>query len=186
MPNTSFGDRKLHQRLAAKDVNALGEAYDRYASVVYGVALRVLVERSAAELATKEVFLELWRRPQRFDPDRGPLRAWLAALAHRTAVAAVHEQAASRRRHESTVMDTVVDIDETIQSVISTEEVRAALAGLPEDERAPIRLAYFGGRTYRQVAADLGIDEETVKARMHSGLWRMTHAISADVGERDR
>jgi RNA polymerase sigma factor (sigma-70 family) len=160
--------------------------YDRYATVVYGVTLKILVERSAAEEATKEVFLELWRRPRRFDPELGPLRPWLGALAHHTAVAAAHRRAAGRPRHQSPTMDMVVDIDETISSVLITEEVHAALAALPEDERAPIRLAYFGGKSYRQVADDLGIAEETVMARMHSGLRRMSRALPADVLGRDR
>ena len=78
----------------------------------------------------------------------------------------------------------MIDVDEAVQSVLNTEEVSAALAALPEDERTAIRLAYFGGKTYREVASDLGIPEDVVKSRLHSGLVRMTGSLhTEDVGQ---
>ena len=88
-PISSFGDRKLHQRLARKDLDALAEAYDAYASTVFGVAMKVTGRVGSAEEVTQEVFLELWRDPGRYDPDQGLMRQWLATFAHSRAVALV-------------------------------------------------------------------------------------------------
>jgi RNA polymerase sigma factor (sigma-70 family) len=175
VPTSSLGDTKLRRRLVARDIDALGDVYDLYASVVYGVALQVTADRGLAEAATQVVFLELWRRPERFEPDHGPLRPWLAEQAHHWGVLARRRGSASgsEQEHAAGENDQVIDIDEAVQSVLKTEEVRGRLAALPDDERDAIRFAYFGGKTYSEVADDLGVPADTIKARMHSGLRRM-------------
>jgi RNA polymerase sigma-70 factor (ECF subfamily) len=79
-------ERRTRERLVAGEEAALGECYDQYASFVYGLALRVVRDRKAAEDLTQDVFLHLWERPALFDPDKGALRTWLGTLAHRRAV----------------------------------------------------------------------------------------------------
>jgi RNA polymerase sigma factor (sigma-70 family) len=145
-------------------------------------------ERRAAEASTCEVFLDLWRHPERFDPSRGPLRPWLAMLAHRRAIESVRLRASTPPPDQDVMvdLDCVIDIDEIIQSTLRTEEVRAAVAALPEDERTAIRMAYFAGRTYRQLAADLDVPERTIKARMSSGLRQVAASVHAEVAEEGR
>jgi RNA polymerase sigma-70 factor (ECF subfamily) len=86
--------------LAAGDEAALGEVYDAYAPLVFGLALRITRSREAAEDVTQEVFAFLWERPLAFDPVKGPLRSWLGTLAHRRAVEVVRRE--ERRRVLST------------------------------------------------------------------------------------
>jgi RNA polymerase sigma factor (sigma-70 family) len=185
-PNSSVEDRRLYQRLVARELDALGEVYDRYVAVVYGVAMTVTADRGAADGVTHEVFLDLWRHPEHFDPSGGPLRPWLAMRAHRRAVETVRNHILGQGRdHRSAISDDrVLDIDEIAHSVLNTEEVRAALGALPEDERAAIRLAYFGGKTYRQVAAELDVAEDMIKVRIDRGLRRMTRSLHNEVGGR--
>ena len=90
----------IRRRLAAGDEEALGEVYDAYAPLVFGLALRVTRSREAAEDVTQEVFAFLWERPLVFDPAKGPLRTWLGTLAHRRAVEVVRRE--ERRRVLST------------------------------------------------------------------------------------
>ena len=182
-PNSSVEDRRLRQRLLARELDALGEVYDRYGAVVYGVAMTVTAERDAADGVTQETFLDLWRQPERFDPSRGPLRPWLAMVAHCRAVETVRDRIAGQGRDQQLAIpvDRVLDIDEIAQSVLSTEEVRTALGALPEDERTAIRLAYFAGKTYRQVAAELDVGEDMIKARIDGGLRRMASSLHAEV-----
>src|SRR5258707_7633965 len=79
-------DAALIARIRAGDQSAMADLYDRYAGVVYGVALRVLASTTAAEDVVQEVFLQLWRNPQAFDADRGRLAPWLAVIARNRAI----------------------------------------------------------------------------------------------------
>jgi RNA polymerase sigma factor (sigma-70 family) len=183
-PVSLSAERALFTRLLAKDVLALAEVYDQFASVVFGMALRVTADRAAAEDVTQAVFLELWRRPEGFNPERGSLRPWLAALAHYRGVDWVRREEASRRRdwREAQLgLDGATAIDETVEAILTAEHVRLALAALPEQQRVPIRLAYFEGRTYRQVAEELALPEGTVKSRIQSGLRHMASTMHSEV-----
>jgi RNA polymerase sigma factor (sigma-70 family) len=183
-PVSLSAERALYDRLLARDVAALAEVYDQFASVVFGMALRVTTDRAAAEDVTQAVFLEFWRRPERFNPERGSLRPWLAALAHHGGVDWVRREEATRRRdgQEAPVgLHGPPAIDETVEAILTAEHVRLALAALPEQQRTPIRLAYFEGRTYRQVAEELAIPEDIIKSRIQSGLRHMASTMHSEV-----
>jgi RNA polymerase sigma factor (sigma-70 family) len=169
---------RLHERLLGHVISALGEVYDQFAPTIYGVALRVTNDRHAAEDVTQEVMLDLWRRPERFHPERGGLRPWLATIAHNRSVDWIrHEQAArgrDRANLELALAEAVPDVDDDVQAWMTAERVRVAVSTLPDCEQLPIRLAYFSGRTYRQVAADLNVPEGTIKSRIRSGLRQLS------------
>ena len=79
-------DAALIARLRAGDQSAMADLYDHYSGVVYGVALRVLANATAAEDGVQEIFLQLWRNPQAFDVNRGRLAPWLAVIARNRAI----------------------------------------------------------------------------------------------------
>lgn len=178
-------ERDLRSRLLAGDEAAMGECYDQYSSFVYGLASRVIGDRHAAQDVTQDVFLHLWERPEAFDPARGGLRTWLGTLAHRRAVDHVRREEARRRRSDRAAAEavTAVDVDELALALVTAERVREALAGLPPEQREAIDLAYFGGRTYREVARVLGIPEGTAKSRMRLGLRRVADALAEQGAE---
>jgi RNA polymerase sigma-70 factor (ECF subfamily) len=178
-------ERDARERLVAGDSVALAEIYDQYASFVYGLALRVIGDARAAEDVSQDVFVGLWERPAVFDPERGSLRTWLGTLAHRRAVDYVRREEARRRRAERDAARAVSapDVDELATALVAAERVRAALDRLPAEQRRAIELAYFGGRTYRQVAEVLGIPEGTAKSRLRLGLRRIAEALEAEGGE---
>jgi RNA polymerase sigma factor (sigma-70 family) len=181
---STLSELALHERLLAGDVTALADAYDSFAVVVYGVALRVTGDRQAAEDVTQDTLLELWRRPERFHPARGPMRPWLAAVAHNRSVDRIrHQQAARGRdlRNERLTSAEVPDIDEGVQAAMTAERVHVALSRLPQTEGDAIRLAFFAGLTYRQVALDLDIPEGTVKSRIRSGLHHLALTLYAEL-----
>ena len=171
----------VRKRLAATDESALTEVYDQYASFVYGLALRVIGDARAAEDVSQDVFVALWERPDAFDPERGSLRTWLGTLAHRRAVDYVRREEARRRRSERDAArrSTVPDVEEIAVALVTAERVRDALDLLPDEQRRAIQLAYFGGKTYRQVAEVLGIPEGTAKSRLRLGLHRIADALQA-------
>jgi RNA polymerase sigma-70 factor (ECF subfamily) len=169
------------RRIAAGDERALVDLYDQFGSFVYGLAARVLGDRAAAEDVTQEVFVTLWERPELFDADRGRLRTFLGTLAHRRAVDHVRREEARRRRHqrEDGFARSVPDVDEMAMALVNAERVRAAVDALPREQRDAIQLAYFGGKTYREVADVLDIPEGTAKSRMRLGLARIAQALEA-------
>ncbi len=170
------GDANLALAIARYREDALAEAYRRHAGAVFGLARRLLQDRSAAEEVVQEVFVRLWNAPDRFDPERGTLRSYLLAQAHGRAVDQLRSEVARHRREEREARETAhggYDVEREVGDIMVADQVRQVLDGLPDSERRPIELAYFRGHTYREVATILGEPEGTVKSRIRSGLKRM-------------
>ena len=179
---TTSWEFQLRARLVARDEGALAELYDQFVSLVYGLAARVTGSNQAAEDVTQDVFTQVWRRPEAFDPGRGSMRAWLGTLAHRRAVDWVRREEANRRRieREATIVTTPPDVEEAATSLVVAERVRAAVDRLPADQRAAVLLAYFEGKTYREVAHLLGIPEGTAKSRLRAALKNIAAALEPE------
>jgi RNA polymerase sigma-70 factor (ECF subfamily) len=169
----------LVARIAAGDDSALASLYDRFASLVHGIAFRVTCERGLAEEVVQDVFTALWERPGAFDPDRGSVRTWLATLAHRRAVDRVRASERARRRELASATADVADVDVAAEGEAADLSARlwAAVDALPEDQRDAVRLAYAEGRTYREVAGLLGIPEGTAKSRLRLGLRKLAGVL---------
>jgi RNA polymerase sigma-70 factor (ECF subfamily) len=173
-------DKTLASAVAAGDEPALAELYRRHAGPCLTLARRVLADRVLAEEVVQEVFLRLWRGPERFDAERGSMRSFLFANVHGRAVDLVRAEAARRAREERdafrspTVDD---DLERAVVDLTEGEAVRRALAMLSDGERQAIELAYFGGHTYKEVAVLLEQPEGTVKSRIRSGLLRLRAAL---------
>jgi RNA polymerase sigma factor (sigma-70 family) len=180
-------DRVLLARLMAGEPEALAEVYRRYVNVVFGVCQRVLRDERMAEDVAQEVFVFLWRCPERFDPSRGSLRAWLGLLAHHRSVDRVRvENRRSQRELQVEASELVVDhIDDEVAATWLADRIRAALEQLPDDQKQAVVLAYYGDRSYRQVAVELGIPEGTVKSRVRLALRRLSTLLGSDFSDQD-
>ncbi|MCA2211276.1 sigma-70 family RNA polymerase sigma factor [Jidongwangia harbinensis] len=177
-------DARLRDRLVFGDETAFIDLYERFSSLVYTIAARVTRDRRAAEDVTQEVFLAVWQRPLAFDPAKGSLRGWVAMMAHRRAVDLVRREEAHRRTtldgrlhaeplgHGDPVGDQVSDAD-------AAERLGTALRALPEHLSRAVTLAYLEGRTYREVAVELGVPEGTAKSRLREGLRRLAVALQS-------
>lgn len=155
---------------------ALAEVYRRHGGAVHALARRILRSDTHAEEVTQEVFLDLWRTPEKFDAQRGTLRSFLLARAHGKAVDVVRAEESRRRREERTTRESATapyEIDREVWDMTVADQVNEALGALPDELRRPIELAYFGGRTYQDVAVLLDQPEGTVKSRIRSGLGRL-------------
>ena len=162
-------DMRLVARMRTGDQQALAELYDRYSSVVYGVALRILQDTGAAEDLLQEVFLQLWRRPDAFDSSRGSLRAWLAVITRHRSIDRLR-----KRRPETDIADCVIaggsdPRDETERTLV-IEKVRAAMNEMSADQRTAIDMAFFQGLTHTEIAEKTGEPLGTIKTRIRSGL----------------
>jgi RNA polymerase sigma-70 factor, ECF subfamily len=173
-------EETLAARLMARDEGALREAISTYGGFVYGMARRVLADATLAEEVAQDSFLALWRRPGAFDPERGSLKTFLVSIARNKAIDLVRREESSKR-----VKDSLMDELEVKQTSGGFEDeigrrtdLKDALAKLSKVQREAIVLAYFGGRTYREVAAELGIAEGTAKTRLRDGLLKLRSGLT--------
>jgi RNA polymerase sigma-70 factor (ECF subfamily) len=181
-----ISDAQLVTSIARYSEVALAEVYRRHGGAVFGLAKRVLQNPAEAEDVTQEVFLRLWNQPDRFDPDRGSLRSFLLTQAHGRAVDAVRSTSSRRARESKDAMRTAeaeYDMQHEVWDMAVADQVAHAMGELPDEERRPIELAYFDGRTYREVAQLLDQPEGTVKSRIRNGMRRM-RTVLADAGIR--
>jgi RNA polymerase sigma-70 factor, ECF subfamily len=147
----------------------MAHVYDRYSSIVYSVALRVLGDTGNAEDVMQEVFLALWRNPNAYQAARGTLAAWLAVIARNRAIDQV------RRRRDTQDVD---EVPLAVHHNLENEAVRGELIGrvrlsletMPAEQRSALELAYFKGMTHTEIAASTQLPLGTVKTRIRSAL----------------
>jgi RNA polymerase sigma-70 factor (ECF subfamily) len=183
MTGDDRSDASLVVAMARYDERALATIYERHGGAVFALARRLVRNRVLAEEVTQEIFLRLWNRPERFDPDRGTLRAFLLADTHGRSIDMLRSELARRDREtrEGRLAPTPVRNDPESEALnrVASQQIRDALQSLTDDERRAIELAYFGGYTYREVAVALGQPEGTVKSRIRAGMKRLRTELAA-------
>ena len=171
-------DAELAERLLSRDEAALRTVISSYQGVVFGMARRVVAEPTLAEEVAQDTFLSLWRRPGAYDPVRGSLQAFLLGVARNKSIDLVRREESVKRTRAALASSLESDPDHMTsyvpgEGIEDRHEVKDALAQLSHLQREAIVLAYFGGRTYREVATELGIPEGTAKTRLRDGLTRL-------------
>ena len=181
-PDTAVWERRTVARLQAGDDAALREVFDQYGSFVFGLAQRVTANRSLAEDITQDVFVYLWTNSQRIDLGVGSLRSYLGVVTHRRSVDLVRSEE-SRKSREARDAEkapvAVTDIGEQTVAVAQADLVRAALDDLPAEQRQIVIMTYLDGRSYREVAIELGIPEGTAKSRGRLALAKLAASLAS-------
>ena len=164
----------LLRQVARQDADAFAAFYDATRARVFGLITRVLRDRGYSEETTQEVYLQVWRSAETYDPTAGSALAWLMTLAHRRAVDRVRsEQAAGKResRYGAMSVDTPLDVvSDSVLLFFYFFWVTSCLDDLTDLQRECIQLAYYEGLTYVQVSERLSANLATVKSRMRDGL----------------
>lgn len=172
---------ELIRLTATGDQRAFARLYQLTAKRVYGMARRVLVDPDLAQDTTQETYLQAWQAAAKFDPEAGSPLAWLMTIAHRRAVDKVRStQSATDRESRYGAVSQVIDHDEVVERVSSRLEAEAVvrcLGTLTETQQESVRLAYYGGLTYREVAERLGTAVPTIKSRIRDGLLRLKNCL---------
>ena len=172
------GDEALAIAFAAHESRAFGEAYSRYAALLYSAAFNVLQNADDAKDCVADAMVRLWRTPQPYSPTRGSLRSFL--------VVCVRNEAISRRRRltrqarvEERVAGLAPEHDELRDDPIERDRVRRALLALPSEQRMALALAYYQGKTQSEIAAELQEPLGTIKSRIKLGLRKLASALEA-------
>jgi RNA polymerase sigma-70 factor (ECF subfamily) len=172
-------DNELVSQLAQHSEEAFTELFQRHSREVGATSRRILGGAPHSDDIVAEVFLGLWLAPESFDPERGPLLAFLRTKARGKSIDRIRSESARRRRELLLAMGSSEGFDMHGYESDQTESLLLALASLSTNEREPIELAYFQGMKYRAISVYLGIPEGTAKARIRSGLRRMRESIEA-------
>ena len=165
-------DRELMHRLLSDDAAAFGVIYDRHVRSVYGLAYRMLRDRTAAEDVAQEAFVALWRNRGSYAPARGTPVAWLLTITRNRAIDAIrrgrgHRETALDGEHEPEAPERT---DEEALRRVEAGAIGVALGTLPATQRLVLELGYFGGLSHSEIAARLQVPLGTVKGRMRLGL----------------
>ena len=171
-------DAALMNRVLANDQNAMAALFDRYGSLVYSVALRILKDPGQAEDVLQEIFVQVWRNPSKFAQGRGSLPAWLAVVARNRAIDALRQ-----RRPSEPVGDVALASSANLASEVERnrmiEKVRHVMRDLPEGQQRLVELAFFEGLTHSEIAARTGEPLGTVKTRIRSALASLRKEMEA-------
>ena len=184
---TPRDDVGLADRLRARDEDALRYVIETYGPAVNGMARRIVADPTLAEEVAQDTFLALWRRPGAFDPDRGSIGSFLLGVARNKGVDLVRREESRRRTRDALASEMESTSNEAIgaeqmDEIDQRQEILEALDKLSPAHKEAIVLAYFGGRTYREVATELGIPEGTAKTRLRDGLMKLREALSSQKG----
>lgn len=164
-------------RIALGDQDAFAEFYQLTSRRVFGMARRVLIDPELSEDTTQEVFIQVWQNAAKFNPDAGSPLSWLMTISHRRAVDKVRSsQSSTDREARYGASSQEIDHDsvsDEVGSKLDAEAVVRCLETLTDTQQESVRLAYYGGLTYREVAERLNAAVPTIKSRIRDGLIRL-------------
>lgn len=179
---TRDNDRGLIARIEGRDADALALLYDRHSARLYGLAQRILGDTGEAEEVLQEVFLYVWKAAATFDASRGPVLAWLLVATRSRSIDRLRSRrpagsAGGRSLEEVPEAASREDVEADAAGREWEAQCRAAIAGLPEDQRRALELAYFEGLTHQEIAERTATPLGTVKTRIRLGLMKLREHI---------
>ncbi|HEY0735093.1 MAG TPA: sigma-70 family RNA polymerase sigma factor [Herpetosiphonaceae bacterium] len=187
-PETSLSlpeldDEMLLELISSHDESALSSLYERYARLLYSIALRITDDRAAAEEVLQDVFHSVWHRATTFRPAAGSVSAWLSGIARNRAIDEVRSRW-HRAREREIPLDYLPDLSGAMERglehlTVLRADLRHALGSLPSLQRQAIEMAYFGGFSSSEIAAHLNEPIGTIKGRLRLGMEKLRHTLAS-------
>jgi RNA polymerase sigma-70 factor, ECF subfamily len=162
-------DQSLMDRVRVREQQAMTEIFDRYARLVYSVALRVLRDVGHAEDVMQEIFFQLWRNPDSFSFSRGTLATWLLVVARNRAIDHLRQRQPAETIEEIAVAS-ATNLQSEAECNIMMQRVRGILGDLPQEQQQSLQMAFFDGLSHSEIAERTGQPLGTVKTRIRSAL----------------
>jgi len=187
----SVDDAALIAQIAQQDHTALSKLYDRYARLVYAVALKSLGGVEEAEEVVLDVFSQVWTIAVRYDPAKGRGDAWILMLARSRVLDRLRKLQRAQRLPTSPIekmLDSSIPIQSLAVSVDPLEDaifserrgyVLEVLKNLPDEQRLVIELAYYQGLSQSEIATTTGMPLGTVKTRIRLGLNKLRSVLAS-------
>jgi RNA polymerase sigma-70 factor, ECF subfamily len=177
-------DRRLMSRVAGGDADALGELYDHYGRVVFGLIYRMLGSPESAEEVSQNAFHSVWRQAAAYRAERGSVRTWLLAIARNAAID-WRRSKGNRKNRETAIDESLMLVDELrvedhVIASLRAQRVRAAVASLPPEQQEALSLAFWSGLSQSEIATRTGAPLGTVKSRVRLGMARLRERLSSD------
>jgi RNA polymerase sigma-70 factor, ECF subfamily len=183
---TTPTDRQLFQDLKAGQTSALNALYQRYAPIVYGLALQILKESQEAEDVTQDIFISLWKSDA-YDPARGSLGSYLTTLTRSRSIDKLRSRGRKLKFLER--WGQIMPLDTGPSSLMDqvsfrerSELVREALSQIPENQRQALELVYFGGYSQVEIAQQYQVPLGTVKSWLRLGLVKLRQQLQSSLG----
>lgn len=177
-----LSDEVLMLQVAAENVAAFSELYDRYSPRLYGLAMKILRDPVLADDVLQEVFLNVWKKASSFDSQRGYLPGWLSILCRNRCIDALRSREKRRQRsveiNEATL--SLPGVSDPMQDTLNSQRgdvLRIHLGRLPLEQRTLIEMAYFEGYSQSEIAERLQIPLGTVKTRIRLGMNKLRERL---------
>ncbi len=165
---------------------AFGAAYDQYASLLYGLLLRIIRDAEDAQEILQETFLAAWTDARKFDPSRGSELAWLISMARSRAIDRLRSRERRSKREEEAARQISMlrpNVDPGGNDPVAFREIRSAVRSamqeLPDAQRSALELAYFDGLSQSEIASRLGEPLGTIKTRTNLAMKKMRERLAA-------
>jgi RNA polymerase sigma-70 factor (ECF subfamily) len=183
MASEEPSDAELMRRIVGHDEAALEALFNRHASAVMGLALKILGEREQADEVVQETFWRAWSKAESYQAERGATLSWLFGIAHHLAIDRTRRRAAAGERSALGEGEDIDSQDEDLTEIAwvaaRRRQVLAALAELGSEQRKVLELAYFGGLTHHEIAEATETPLGTVHTRARLGLQKLRNALLA-------
>jgi RNA polymerase sigma-70 factor (ECF subfamily) len=179
-----FDDETLIRLIAGSQPDALGELYDRYSRLVFGMARNALGDQGLAEEITQDVFMRIWNKASTYQAVQGKVVSWIAGITRNRAIDVFRHQKSlldsnSLSLEELPLFDPPdsLNVEQEIESKLKERRVQQALFQLPIEQREVLALAYFRGYTHEEAAEALGQPLGTVKTRIRLGMQKLREIL---------
>lgn len=187
MSPSALSDHSLIQRIASEDQSALSALYDRYANLVYTIALNTLGDTQSAEEVTQDVFLRVWNKAESYDANHAKVSTWLCSIARYRAIDLLRNLRSRPEGHSVDPQEVspsfLVDPSNpelATHLALKNEDIRKAVKSLPDDQRQVLVWAYFRGYTHQEIAEQLDIPLGTAKTRIRLALQKLRGILAED------
>jgi RNA polymerase sigma-70 factor, ECF subfamily len=171
-------DWSLLARIGQKDEEALSALYDRYSGLVFSEAKRILRDTGAAEEILQDLFYQVWRTAERFDPTKGSLAGWLLVAARNRAISKLRRKSEKTEELDENGVSLSIDVESHAAQNLLLDKVKAVMGSLPENQREALECAYFEGMSHTEIAEKTEQPLGTVKTRIRSALESLKKVLS--------
>lgn len=185
---SGLSDADLLREIAAGSEEAVAALYDRHASQLLALSLRILGNRAEAEDAVQDAFTYAWKNAARYDPARSSVATWLVLVARSRAIDRLRAARPGEPLDDTAVgaapqLHTSPEAVATVLNLERGRRVREELAHLPREQLEVLRMAFFGGLTQSEIAAATGIPLGTVKTRTLLAMKKLRAALRDEIRE---